>query len=83
MYYKKNLTVDIHDVDDNGIGKTGQIGRIDPANNTGNVNEIFVTIYNSKNNSYHSFKINTLNTNRLECKKEIVDSILEELLNIL
>lgn len=66
-----------------GVGITGQIGRIDPANNTGNVNEIFVTIYNSKNNSYHSFKINTLNTNRLECKKEIVDRILEELLNIL
>ena len=66
-----------------GVGITGQIGRIDPANNTGNVNEIFVTIYNSKTNEYHSFKINTNSKDRLECKKEIVDKILDELLIIL
>ena len=66
-----------------GVGITGQIGRIDPSNNTGNVNEIFVTIYNSKNDTYHSFKINTKEESRLESKKYIVDRILEELLNIL
>lgn len=32
-----------------GVGITGQIGRLDPVNNTGKLNEIFVTIYNTKN----------------------------------
>lgn len=66
-----------------GVGITGQIGRLDPLNNTGNLNEIFVTIYNSKNNEYHSFTVNTEYNNRLECKKYIVDKILDELLNII
>jgi PncC family amidohydrolase len=66
-----------------GVGITGQIGRIDPSNNTGNVNEIFVTIYNSKNDKCHSFKINTKEETRLENKKYIVNKILDELLNIL
>lgn len=66
-----------------GVGITGQIGRIDPSNNTGNVNEIFVTIYNSKNDTYYNLKINTNEETRLESKKYIVDKILEELLNII
>ena len=66
-----------------GVGITGQIGRLDPSNNTGNLNEIFVTIYNKKTNEYHSFEINTHSTDRLECKKEIVDKILDKLLTIL
>lgn len=66
-----------------GVGITGQIGRIDPANNTGKINEIFVTIYNTKNDNYHSFKIHCESNTRLECKKYIVEKILDELLNIL
>ena len=66
-----------------GVGITGQIGRLDPVNNTGKLNEIFVTIYNTKNDEYHSFQVNTNSQNRLQCKKEIVDKVLEELLNIL
>ena len=66
-----------------GVGITGQIGRLDPANNTGNLNEIFVTVYNTKTNEYHSFEIHTHSKDRLECKKEIVDKILDELLTIL
>ena len=66
-----------------GVGITGQIGRIDPSNNTGKVNEIFVTIYNSKNDTYHDLKINTKEETRPENKKYIVDKILEELLNII
>ena len=66
-----------------GVGITGQIGRLDPVNNTGKLNEIFVTIYNSKNDECHSFQVNTNSQNRLECKKYIVDKVLEELLTIL
>lgn len=66
-----------------GVGITGQIGRIDPANNTGNINEIFVSIYNRKTDKYHNLTINTNKETRLENKKYIVDKILEELLNII
>lgn len=66
-----------------GVGITGQIGRIDPSNNTGNINEIFASIYNAKTNKYYDLKINTNKETRLENKKYIVDKILEELLNIL
>ena len=66
-----------------GVGITGQIGRIDPSINTGNINEIFASIYNAKTNEYYDLKINTNKETRLENKKYIVDKILEELLNIL
>ena len=66
-----------------GVGITGQIGRLDPVNNTGKLNEIFATIYDSKNDECHSFQVNTNSQNRLECKKYIVDKVLEELLTIL
>lgn len=66
-----------------GVGITGQIGRIDPANNTGKVNEIFVTIYNSKEDKCHDLTISTNKETRLENKIYIVDKILEELLNII
>lgn len=66
-----------------GVGITGQIGRIAPANNTGNINEIFVAIYNRNTDEYHNITINTNEETRLENKKYIVDKILEELLNII
>ncbi len=66
-----------------GVGITGQIGRIDPANNTGKINEIFVTIYNTKDDKYHDLTINSNEETRLENKKYIVDKILEKLLSIL
>jgi phosphoglycerol transferase MdoB-like AlkP superfamily enzyme len=49
-------------------------------------NHSFLTekgFYNSKTNDYHSFKVNTKSHNRLDCKKEIVDKVLDELLTIL
>ena len=40
-----------------GVGVTGKINRIDPNNLSGNNNEIFVTIYNSKTNKYEDILI--------------------------
>lgn len=65
-----------------GVGVTGKINRIDPNNLSGNNNEIFVTIYNSKTNKYEDILIICPNKKREECKKYITNKILEKLLFI-
>lgn len=65
-----------------GVGVTGKINRIDPNNLSGNNNEIFVTIYNSKTNKYEDILITCPNKKREECKKYITNKILEKLLFI-
>ena len=59
-----------------------QMNRIDPNNLSGNNNEIFVTIYNSKTNKYEDILITCPNKKREECKKYITNKILEKLLFI-
>jgi len=65
------------------IGITGQIGRIDPNNPYGKINEVFASIYNSKTDKYTDLKINFNENNRLECKKIIVQKVLTKLNEIL
>ena len=65
-----------------GVGVTGKINRIDPNNLSGNNNEIFVTIYNSKTTKYEDILITCPNKKREECKKYITNKILEKLLFI-
>ena len=65
-----------------GVGVTGKINRIDPNNLSGNNNEKFVTIYNSKTNKYEDILIICPNKKREECKKYITNKILEKLLFI-
>lgn len=65
------------------VGITGQIGRIDPSNPYGKVNEVFASIYNSKSDEYIDLVINFKENDRLECKKIIVNKVLEKLNEIL
>ena len=65
-----------------GVGITGKINRIDPNNQSGNDNEIFATIYNSKTEKYFDLLIICPNKKREECKKFITDKMLEKLLLI-
>lgn len=65
------------------VGITGQINRVDPANPYGNSNEIFFTIYNDNDKTFTNYKIICPNMPRIECKKYIVDKVLDELLTIL
>lgn len=67
---------------DYAVGITGQINRMDPNNMFGNVNEIFCSIYNSKDNVYTNFSISCPNNTRKDCKEYIVDKILDKLLEI-
>ena len=66
-----------------GVGISGMINRYDEFNPGGVNNEIFATIYNSKNNEYHDIKIICPLKPRKECKEFIVNKVLEELNNLL
>lgn len=66
-----------------GVGITGKINRIDPNNLQGNNNEVFVSIFNSKNNEFIDMKLTVPNKTRKEVKIIIVDEIMNKLLEIL
>ena len=65
-----------------GVGITGKINRADE-NNLRKDNEIFISIYNSKNNTYTDMKITVPYKPRKEVKKLIVNDILDKLIEIL
>ena len=66
-----------------GVGITGKINRADENNLSGKDNEIFISIYNSKNNTYTDMKITVPYKPRKEVKKLIVNDILDKLIEIL
>lgn len=66
-----------------GVGITGKINRVDENNLSGNDNEVFVSIFNSKNNTHADMKIIVPNKPRKEVKELIVNDILDKLIEIL
>lgn len=66
-----------------GVGITGKINRVDENNLSGNDNEVFVSIFNSKNGIYTDMKMIVPNKPRKEVKELIVDNILDKLIEIL
>ena len=66
-----------------GVGITGKINKADENNLSGKDNEIFISIYNSKNNTHTDMKITVPNKPRKEVKKIIVNDILDKLIEIL
>lgn len=65
-----------------GVGITGKINRVDVNNMSGKDNEIFVTIYNSKSDSYEDVLITCPNKPREECKKYITSVVISKLLDM-
>ncbi len=66
-----------------GVGISGMINRFDEFNPGGVNNEIYLTIYNSKTNSFIDEKIICPNKKRLECKKYITRKALKKLNEII
>lgn len=66
---------------DIGIGVTGCLGRIDTLNEGGDINKVYYNI-NIKGNS-NSFEINVPNGDREAQKEFVVESILENLIELL
>ena len=68
---------------DIGVGVTGKMGVLDPANPYGDDNTIYVAIYEKENDTYHEIKMNTKYEERKDNKELIINKIVEELLKIL
>ncbi len=68
---------------DIGVGVTGKMGVLDPANPYGDDNTIYVSIYVKDDDTYHTFKMNTKYDNRKDNKDIIINKISEVLLSIL
>lgn len=63
---------------DYGIGITGKLGKKDPANLTGNDNQVFISIYDRKENRYVSFDLYTDDKCRVNNKKQVLNLILDK-----
>ncbi len=63
---------------DYGIGITGKLGKKDPANLTGNDNQVFISIYDRKENRYVSFDLYTYDKYRINNKKQVLNLILDK-----
>lgn len=66
-----------------GVGVTGKIDRQDPNNLRGDVNTIFVSIYNSNTETYETKKIELPLLSRKECKEIIIEETEKLILPIL
>lgn len=56
-----------------GVGITGKLNRIDKNNKFGSDNTVFVSIYDSNNDKYHTFSIDVEKSSRLENKIEVIN----------
>lgn len=62
-----------------GVGITGQINKIDPANIVDNNNEIYISIYDKDNDKYYNKILLALNDTRENNKTYIIDNIIKML----
>lgn len=66
-----------------GVGITGQIDRLDPNNEGGNLNKVNVSIYNALEDNYINTIIFLNSISREECKSQIVKQVATMLLELL
>ena len=66
-----------------GIGVTGQINKVDPANVVDNSNKIYVSIYDRENDKFYNKELTALQTDRKANKDYIVDVIKDIMTSIL
>ena len=85
MEVAKEMSKSISDFanSDIGIGITGKMGVLDPANPYGDDNTIYISVYIKENDTYHTIKMNTKYDIRKDNKDLIIDKIKDELLSIL
>ena len=85
MEVAKEMSKSISDFahSDIGVGVTGKMGVLDPANPYGDDNTIYVSIYLKDDDTYHTSKMNTKYEERKKNKDLIIKRIRKELLSIL
>lgn len=66
-----------------GVGITGMLNCKDPSNPSINPNKVYISIYNSDNDTYYDDSVEVFSNNREENKKTVINFIIEKLLEIL
>lgn len=66
-----------------GIGITGKLNRVDKRNLVGEDNKVYISIYNSEKNEFYNKELIANKENRTKNKEYIIETIIEELENIL
>ena len=67
---------------DYSVGITGMIGRIDPNNDSNEVDTVYISIYKKDEDKYYDYRIKPEGTKRLEKKQYIIKFIEEKLYDI-
>ncbi len=66
-----------------GVGITGKLNRVDPANPYGEDNVVFVSIYDRKLNIYYNELVEATLSSRRENKDLVIEKIMDKLLEII
>ncbi len=66
-----------------GVGITGQINKVDPANVVDNCNKIYISVYDKDNDLYYNKDITAVNDTRENNKKIVIEEIVKILNEIL
>lgn len=66
-----------------GVGITGKLNRVDPHNNSGKDNEVFISIYDKPNNTNRDISILVDGKTRKINKDTVINTIAETLLQII
>ena len=62
---------------DYGVGITGKLNRVDENNNYGNDNEVFISIYDKKNDKYYTKSLLVGKGTRLSNKKLVISEFVK------
>lgn len=66
-----------------GIGITGMLNRMDPANPSEDTNKVYISIYNRDDNTYYDDFVLVYSSDRVENKSIVIEKIMENLEKIL
>lgn len=66
-----------------GVGITGKLNRVDPANPYGEDNVVFVSIYDRELDTYYNELVEATLSSRRENKELVIEKIMDKLLEII
>ena len=81
--YEMSKNICIYTNSNYGIGITGQINRMDPANIVDNSNKIYISIYDNDNDKFYNKELIAVNDTRIKNKEIIIDNIINMLKQII
>lgn len=66
-----------------GVGVTGKLRETDIANPYGEDDIVYLSIYDRESDNYYNEKIKLTNDNRIDCKNEIIEHLVNKMLELL